>query len=138
MNVHLDRLIAWFESLSPQTLAQIGEHYASAARFKDPFNDLAGLDAIRRVYAHMFASLDAPRFSVESRLGDATQAFVVWRFDFALRGRVMCIRGSTHLCFDTQGRITVHRDYWDAAEEVYEHVPLLGGLLRLVKRRLAP
>ena len=34
------------------------------------------------------------------------------------------------------GRVAYHRDYWDAAEEVYEKIPLLGGLLRWIKRRL--
>jgi hypothetical protein len=29
-----------------------------------------------------------------------------------------------------------HRDYWDVAEELYEKVPVLGGLLRTIKRRL--
>jgi len=31
----------------------------------------------------------------------------------------------------------VHRDYWDAAEELYEHLPLVGSLLRWLKRRIA-
>ncbi|WP_413888997.1 hypothetical protein [Candidatus Aalborgicola defluviihabitans] len=33
------------------------------------------------------------------------------------------------------GRILDHRDYWDAAEELYEKLPLLGGLMRWLKRR---
>ena len=31
---------------------------------------------------------------------------------------------------------TVHRDYWDAAEELYEKLPLLGALMRWLKRRV--
>ena len=30
--------------------------------------------------------------------------------------------------------VLVHRDYLDAAEELYEKLPLLGGLMRLLKR----
>jgi hypothetical protein len=29
-----------------------------------------------------------------------------------------------------------HRDYWDAAEELYETLPLLGTLLRALRSRL--
>ena len=36
---------------------------------------------------------------------------------------------------DEAGRITLHRDYWDAAEELYEKLPLVGGLMRWLKRR---
>ena len=31
----------------------------------------------------------------------------------------------------------MHRDYWDAAEELYEKLPILGGLMRWLKRRNA-
>jgi hypothetical protein len=39
------------------------------------------------------------------------------------------------LVLDEAGRITLHRDYWDAAEELYEKLPLIGGLMRWLKRR---
>lgn len=44
------------------------------------------------------------------------------------------MRGS-HLHWDAEGRTVMHRDYWDAAEELYEKLPLLGGLMRWLKRR---
>ena len=47
------------------------------------------------------------------------------------------IRGASHLKFDGEGRIRYHRDYWDAAEELYEKLPVLGGLMRLLKKRAA-
>jgi steroid delta-isomerase len=34
------------------------------------------------------------------------------------------------------GRVVYHRDYWDAAGELYERIPLLGALMRGVRRRL--
>jgi hypothetical protein len=39
------------------------------------------------------------------------------------------------LHLDAIGLITLHRDYWDAAEELYEKLPLLGSLMRWLKRR---
>ncbi|MCA0424309.1 MAG: nuclear transport factor 2 family protein, partial [Proteobacteria bacterium] len=33
------------------------------------------------------------------------------------------------------GRIAEHRDYWDAAEELYEKLPAIGALMRWLKRR---
>ena len=35
------------------------------------------------------------------------------------------------------GRIARHRDYWDAAGELYEKLPLLGTLMRWLRRRIA-
>jgi hypothetical protein len=31
--------------------------------------------------------------------------------------------------------VSEHRDYWDAAEELYEQIPVLGAVMRWLKRR---
>ena len=49
----------------------------------------------------------------------------------------MSIHGGTLLHFAPDGRVTSHRDYWDAAGELYEKIPLLGALLRRIKRHMA-
>jgi hypothetical protein len=41
------------------------------------------------------------------------------------------------LVLGADGRIAVHRDYWDAAEELYAKLPLLGALMRALRRRAA-
>lgn len=130
-------LLAWFEALTPATVSAIEQHYASDARFKDPFNDVTGHQAIRRIFEHMYESLDAPRFVVRSRAFGGSDGFCTWVFEGQLRGRAFSIQGSTHFVFDDKGRVAVHRDYWDAAEEVYEKLPLLGAVLRRLRRRLS-
>ena len=130
------RIVGFFESLGPGDLARLGDVYAPAARFKDPFNEANGLAQIRQVYSHMFDALDNPRFAVTSRLAQGDQCFLVWDFRFALRraGSVLTIRGVSHLQLAPDGRIASHRDYWDAAE-LYEQVPLLRVPMRWLRRR---
>lgn len=136
----LDALIHWFEHLTPQTLAELERHYAANARFKDPFNDVQGPAAIRAVFDHMFASLHEPRFVVTGRVQQGHQAFLTWDFVFRFRRfdttTVQTISGVTHLVLDDAGRVTLHRDHWDAAEELYEKLPVVGGLMRWLKRRV--
>ncbi len=131
--------IRFFEALTPADLDRLGDVYTDDAAFKDPFNEVRGLAAIRGVYQHMFDRLDGPRFVVQDRIAQDGQAFITWDFVFAFRGeRVMrTIRGATQFRFADDGRIAVHRDYWDAAEELYEKLPVLGGLMRWLKRRAA-
>jgi len=138
-NVHgpLSALAAWYEELSPESLARLGEHYAANAWFKDPFNEVRGLEPIRRVFAHMFATLRAPRFRVTDRVADEGSALLVWEFRFGAGRREYLVRGASHLRFDARGKVVYHRDYWDTGEELYAKVPLLGGLMRWLRRRLA-
>jgi len=133
-------LVRFYEQLSPDSLDRLPQLYAADAHFKDPFNELQGLAGIEAVFRHMFSSLDQPRFVVTGQVLQGPQCFLTWDFHFQLkRSRptpVLTVRGASHLVFNAQGRVQLHRDYWDAAEELYEKIPLLGGLMRWLKRRV--
>jgi ketosteroid isomerase-like protein len=137
LDARLARLAAYFESLSPAALERLGEIYAPDARFKDPFNEVAGLPAIRAVFEGMYRQVDRPRFVVTRAFAQGDEAFLAWEFRFFFKGdktREQTIRGATHILFAADGRVALHRDYWDAAEELYEKLPVLGSLMRWLKR----
>ncbi len=132
-------LAAFFEQITPQSLGQLDRYYAPDARFKDPFNEVQGLAEIRRIFEHMFVALNEPRFVVTQQIVDGRQAFLVWEFLFRFRRgdtrTTQVVRGGSHLMLAEDGRVTLHRDYWDAAEELYEKLPVIGALMRWLKRR---
>ncbi len=134
-----ERLVQFFEQLQPQDLPRLPALYAADARFKDPFNEVQGLAAIERIFAHMFDTLDSPHFIVTERIVQDHKCFLVWDFRFRFRRfdtqSWQTVRGGTHLVFNDEGLVTLHRDYWDAAEELYEKLPVVGGLMRWLKRR---
>lgn len=134
----LDRLVTWFETLSPQSVARTGEFYAPNAHFRDPFNDVRGVERIKRIYAHMFEQVSEPHFAVIERHLQSDSAMLLWEFSFRSRpgAAVTAVRGTTHLRFDAHGRVSAHHDYWDPAGGLYEGVPLLGSLLRWVRAKL--
>ena len=132
------RIVGLFESLTPADVARLAQFYALDVWFKDPFNDVRGVPAVQRVFAHMFEALDEPRFVVRDVIVQGDQCFLTWDFLFRLRRferALQTVRGGSHLRFDAQGRVQVHRDYWDAAEELYEKLPVIGALMRWLKRR---
>jgi len=132
------RVVAMFESITPADVSRLGEFYASDARFKDPFNDVRGVPAIEKVFAHMFVALDAPRFVVRDIVAEGDQCFLTWDFLFRFKRfsrDEQVVHGGSHLRFDAQGHVVLHRDYWDAAEELYEKLPGVGAFMRFLKRR---
>jgi steroid delta-isomerase len=135
----IDRIVETFQTLSPAAVETLDALYAPNARFKDPFNDVRGLPAIQRIFRHMYVSLENPRFVITGRIVQGSQCFLTWEFRFCFKrfktAQEQCILGGSHLVLDDAGRITLHRDYWDAAEELYEKLPLLGSLMRWLKRR---
>ncbi|MEO8204188.1 MAG: nuclear transport factor 2 family protein [Betaproteobacteria bacterium] len=135
----LDRLVAFYENLSPEGVRHIGAFYAADAYFKDPFNEVRGVDKVQHVFAHMFKQVAEPRFRITERVNAANGAVLMWDFTFRFSsgGEMQTIRGASHLRFDEHGKVGYHCDYWDAAGELYAKVPLLGGLMRLARRRLS-
>lgn len=136
-------VVDYFEALHPGDVAHLSSLYCDDAFFKDPFNAVQGLPAIVRIFDHMFDTLHAPRFVITERVQDRAQCMVTWDFFFAPRSaphKPMTIHGATHFVLREQDgvwRVAVHRDYWDAAEELYEKLPLLGSLMRWLKKKVA-
>ncbi len=135
----VQRLVQFFEQLAPQDLTRLADIYAADARFKDPFNEVQGLAAIEHIFTHMFHALEQPHFIVTERIVQGHQCFLVWDFRFRFKrfdtSTWQTVRGGTHLVFNDHGLVTMHRDYWDAAEELYEKLPLVGKLMRWLKRQ---
>jgi steroid Delta-isomerase len=139
MNTAVDRIVTTFETLTPEKVALLDVIYAPNAHFKDPFNAVHGLPEIQRIFSHMYVSLNHPRFVVTGRVVQGRACFLTWEFHFSFlhfkQNQPQCIVGGSHLLLGEDGRITQHRDYWDAAEELYEKLPLIGNLMRWLKRR---
>ncbi len=131
----LARLARFYETLSADSLKQdLARIYAPDADFKDPFNEVRGLFAIEAIFQHMFRKVKNPRFVVTMQVQQGQEAFLTWDFLLHFGGREQCIRGASHIRFNAAGMVIMHRDYWDAAEELYEKLPLVGRLMRFLKR----
>ncbi len=135
----IQALVRFFEHLQRSDLPRLADLYADQAYFKDPFNEVRGLVQIERIFAHMFEALDQPHFVVTEQVLQGQQCFLVWEFRFRFkrfdRSSWQVVRGSSHLRLDEQGRVSYHRDYWDAAEELYEKIPGLGSVMRWLRRQ---
>jgi steroid delta-isomerase len=127
----------WFESLSSETLATIDLVYAPDAHFVDPFNDVRGVLAIRTIYAHMFENLGEPRFLVTEVIEQDQRIFMGWQFRFQWRDKSFEVQGATRFLIDNDGRISEHQDFWDPAQGIYEKLPILGSILRKLRRRMS-
>jgi len=131
---------AFWEGLTPDRVAHIGEYYTDDAYFRDPFNEVRGLPEMRRIFDHMFVQLHEPRFRILEVVQQGEAAFFVWDFSFRMKSYkpelTQVIHGSSHVRFAADGRVSYHRDYWDAAGELYEKLPVIGALMRWLKTKM--
>jgi steroid delta-isomerase len=50
----LARLVRYWERLAPADVERLQEVYADDAYFRDPFNEVRGVEAIKPLFRHMF------------------------------------------------------------------------------------
>jgi steroid delta-isomerase len=134
-------LKAYWEGLTRERVATLDAVYAPEAYFRDPFNEVRGTTELRRIFAHMYETLEEPRFAIVETILEGDRAVLVWDFDFRIKawkpGVTHRIHGLSVVRFGPDGRVTYHRDYWDAAGELYAKLPLVGPLMRFLARRMA-
>lgn len=65
--------------------------------------------------------------------------YLRWTMKFAApklaKGQEIVSVGMSHLIFDDEGKILLHQDFWDSSSNLFEHIPLVGGGIRMVKKR---
>lgn len=136
----VEALVPFYEKLSPEDVTRFDTYYRHDARFRDPFNDVSSIDGIKRIFAHMFTQVNDPAFRVNKVIVGEGDAILFWTFHFRFKN-IGCktthsLEGVTHLEFDDEGRVQLHRDYWDAAEELYGRLPVIGTIMRGLQRMI--
>jgi len=115
---------------------RLSELTTDDVRFHDPFNDLRGRDALQALFRHTIKHMHNPRFNViDIAISDQT-AYLQWH----MMGQIKVIgdwefTGMSALQFAADGRIRTHIDYWDSGTHFFDHLPLLGPIVRAVRAR---
>ncbi len=137
----IDTLVQFFETLTPESVVALPRHYTEDAYFRDPFNEVRGVGEITGIFTRMFENLHEPRFIVTNRIVQADQAMLEWDFQFRIRRfrphQPWSIHGTSHVRLAPDGRANYHRDYWDSGAELYAKLPVVGGAVRWLARRMA-
>ena len=132
------KITNFFSNLSAATINLVDEFYAPDAEFSDPVVNLRGRDAIRAYYGGLYAAVKSIHFNFSKLLTDQDTVAAFWTMTLEApklnRGRPVVLPGVSHIRFDpASGKAAYHRDYFDMGAFVYEHVPLLGTIIRYVK-----
>ncbi|KDE39141.1 MAG: nuclear transport factor 2 family protein [Nitrincola lacisaponensis] len=127
-----------FSTLRPDTIGDFSALVTEQIHFRDPFNDVRGFDKMRRILEEMFHHTQKPSFNVLEQSVFQDHAWLRWQFTAQVPViGLLSVEGATRLAFDHySGLVTEHIDYWDSAP-VYLRLPLLGALLRRIRRRMS-
>jgi len=111
--------------------------YAQDAFFNDTLKTLHGSPAIRDYYIKTAQGLESMSVTFDDVAVSGDNYYFRWTMDTRMkhlaRGKNVRTIGVTLVRFDPQGRVLIHQDFWDSAQGVWDHVPVIGRVIRWIQ-----
>jgi steroid delta-isomerase len=139
MAAAVERYGRFWSELRPDSTADLRALARPDLRFVDPFNEIVGVERVVALLDHLFAGATGVAFTIRHQAWHDDTAFYRWDFACRLKRPAMDLPlvGVSEVRFDREALVAEHVDHWDAGAQVYERLPILGAILRRVRRRLS-
>jgi hypothetical protein len=135
-----ERFTTFYGTLGQESLGRIGQLYHDAVTFRDPVAAHEGLAALESYFRRLLSGGSDCRFVIHEQDFGSASAWVRWTMTFCHprlnRGRLVAVSGVSLLRF-TDDRITEQEDFYDLGAMLYEQLPVIGPVVRFLRRRLA-
>ena len=135
----ISNLMAFYENFSADRIAGLDALYTQDVEFVDPIHKVEGILCLKNYLKRMAKNLIHYRIRYLDVLIGENSAYLTWEMEFANKrirgGEVIRVRGMS--CLKFTSRVYYHEDSYDLGALVYEHLPVLGGITRSLKNRLA-
>ena len=107
--------------------------------FEDPAHRIEGLENLYAYFQSLYTNVNHCHFEIKNTSSMDSHAFVRWQMHLShpklSGGMTQTTQGCSYLEFE-QGKVSLHRDYFDMGEMLYEGLPVLGKVIRLIKKQL--
>jgi hypothetical protein len=134
----LDNFCRIYQSLEHDNLHQLKEVYSQKIEFIDAVENINGLDALTEYFEHLYQNMKYCRFLIDNVIEQDGQACLIWRMEYAHHkinsGKMITVDGSSFLKFSD--KIDFHRDYVDMGQMLYEHLPVVGVVIKGIKKKV--
>ncbi len=141
MDGRLEKFLESFNHLDRDQLGLLSTMYSDDVSFQDPLHEIQGRDQLRQYFVRMYKNTVRARFEWDSRLMLGNEAMIAWRMALTHKslngGKEFWVPGASLLRFQQAGDlVTYHRDFFDTGALLYERIPGLSTIVKLVKSQV--
>lgn len=126
----------YFEELDLENSSVLDEIYDKQIYFQDPMHEIQGIIDLKKYFQKLNDKLKEGSFQFMEESIIDNKAYLSWELKLTLKKRYKSITASGISVLSFEDKITHQRDYFDAAQLFYEPIPILGGLIRLIKKKI--
>lgn len=132
----------FFEALNKDTMHLVDEFYDENVQFFDPLVEVKNRKQMKDYYTNMYNNVESIVWDIPDEIRDGNKCSLVWKMTLTAKnfnkGKPVVVDGVSVIKFGgKEGKAIYHRDYFDLGEFVYEGIPILGGMVRFVKSKMA-
>ena len=126
-----------FQKLNKDTLYLLDEFYDENINFEDPIGSIKGSKKIKAYYQNMYKNVTSIKFDFSEFIEKENTVVGIWKMTVVATGlnggEPVVVQGNSIIRFSPEGKAIYHRDYFDMGEMIYEHVPVVGFILKKIK-----
>ena len=134
----IERFKLFYQDIKHIPLSHIGDVYDDKVIFKDPVQEVRSIEQLHAYLSDLCLDVHSGRFEYLDQMVTENSAYIKWNMHFKhpkLGNKTLTVRGISQIQFNE--RIYYHEDVYDLGQMLYEHVPLLGSVVKGLKKRLA-
>jgi ketosteroid isomerase-like protein len=138
----IERFKTFFADFSPNKVGKLlDDTYADALYFNDTIKTMRDREALRHYLKESANAVDDCQVEVQDVIntgkGDLYLRWVMKiRFKKFKKSIDTYTIGLSHVRFNAEGRVIFHQDFWDSTQGIFEHVPIVGWMIRKLKARM--
>lgn len=147
----INKFESFYVDLESMKVEELADIYSNDVIFIDPIASHSGITAVKMYFIKLLRnaknctftihSIDktAPSNTEEQGENALLSYLVTWKMTYTTlginKGNPVNVDGITQLKIQ-DNKIIFHRDYYDLGQMVYENIPLLGRIIKRIKRKL--
>lgn len=135
-----ETLSLFYSDLSINGLTTLGELYSKEVVFIDPVGTHVGLASLIQYFTQLLTNCSECRCVIKSQLFGTNSGSIEWSMSFVHprinKGEVVQVNGMSLLKIQ-DNKIIYQRDFYDLAAMIYEHLPIIGAIIKQIRKRMA-
>jgi hypothetical protein len=136
----MERIKSAFTNMNARNVEILDQFYDEKIHFQDPLGVHKGRDSVKSYYANIYKNVTFIEFEYTNTISEGNKHLLVWTMNLKAKGlnsgELVSLAGNSVIIFNEKNLVSYHRDYFDIGEFIYEYIPILGWVIKKIKKKL--
>lgn len=135
----LTKLKQYYETFDQASFESLDDIYDGDIVFIDPLHKIDGIETLKEYFSGICSNLSFCKFTFTDEIVGEHSACLKWEMEYShpsLKNNTRLNLKGVSLMHFTNEKVTSQEDFYDMGAMTYEHIPLLGSAIRVVKARM--